>query len=63
MNKKGFTLTELLIVLAMLSTLAAIAIPTYSMYRTKAHNSAALSDLKNVKTLLELYYEEHQQYP
>ena len=63
MNKKGFTLTELVIVLAMLSTLTAISIPIYSMYRTRACNTAAVSDLKNVKTLLELYYQEHQQYP
>jgi prepilin-type N-terminal cleavage/methylation domain-containing protein len=63
MGKKGFTLTELVIVLAMLSTLTAIAVPIFSMYRTRAHNTAALSDLKNVRTLLELYYQEHQQYP
>lgn len=59
----GFTLIELLIVVAIIGILAAIAIPQFSAYRAKAYNSAATSDLKNVKTSLESYFMEHYIYP
>ena len=62
-NQKGFTLIELLIVVAIIGILAAIAIPQFAAYRTKAYNSAAQSDLKNTKTSLEAYYADNQIYP
>jgi len=62
-NQKGFTLIELLIVVAIIGILAAIAIPQFSAYRQKAYNSAANSDLKNMKTGFEAYQAENQEYP
>lgn len=62
-SKKGFTLIELLIVVAIIGILAAIAIPQFSNYRVRSFNTAAASDLKNVKTALEAYYSEYQEYP
>ncbi len=62
-SKKGFTLIELLIVVAIIGILAAIAIPQFSSYRAKAYNSAAQSDLKNLKTALESFYADNQKYP
>ena len=62
-NQKGFTLIELLIVVAIIGILAAIAIPQFSAYRQKAYNSAANSDLKNIKTGYEAFMAETQQYP
>ena len=62
-SKKGFTLIELLIVVAIIGILAAIAIPQFASYRQKAYNSAAQSDLKNVKTNLESYFADFQRYP
>ena len=62
-SQKGFTLIELLIVVAIIGILAAIAIPQFASYRQKAYNSAAQSDLKNLKTGMEAYMADNQEYP
>ena len=62
-NRKGFTLIELLIVVAIIGILAAIAIPQFSAYRAKAYNNSANSDLKNIKTGMEAFMADNQEYP
>ena len=62
-SQKGFTLIELLIVVAIIGILAAIAIPQFAAYRQKAYNSGAQSDLKNMKTGMESYMADNQEYP
>jgi len=62
-DQKGFTLVELMIVVAIIGILAAIAIPQFTSYRAKAFNSAAQSDLRNFKTAMEAAYADDQQYP
>ena len=49
-KEKGFTLIELMIVVAIIGILAAIAIPQFSAYRAKAFNAAAQTDLRNLMT-------------
>jgi type IV pilus assembly protein PilA len=61
-NEKGFTLIELMIVVAIIGILAALAIPLLDMYRGKAFNAAAASDVRTIKTALEAYYSDHQVY-
>ncbi len=55
-NSKGFTLIELMIVIAIIGILAAIAIPNFIAYRNKAYCSAAESDANATAAALADYF-------
>ncbi len=61
-NEKGFTLIELMIVIAIIGILAAIAIPQFSAYRKRSYNAAANADLRNAATAQEAYYVDWEIY-
>ena len=61
-KEKGFTLIELMIVIAIIGILAAIAIPQFSAYRTRSYNSAAQADLRNAATAQEAYFVDENTY-
>ncbi len=61
-NEKGFTLIELLVVIAIIGILAAIAIPQFAEYKTRAFNSRAQSDLRNGLTAEEAYFVDNEEY-
>jgi len=61
-KNEGFTLIELMIVIAIIGILAAIAIPQFSAYRIRSYNSAADADLRNAATAQEAYYVDKQTY-
>jgi len=61
-KEKGFTLIELMIVVAIIGILAAIAIPQFSNYRTKAFNAAAVSDLHTARLAEEALFADYQAY-
>lgn len=52
---KGFTLIELMIVIAIIAILAAILIPNFIRAREEAQLSACESNLKNISTSIEMY--------
>jgi prepilin-type N-terminal cleavage/methylation domain-containing protein len=61
--EKGFTLIELLMVVAIIAVLAAIALPQFIAYRTRAIDTQMKSDLKNAAMAMESYFAEFKIYP
>ncbi len=56
---KGFTLIEVVVVIAIIGILTAIAIPKYSQYRKRSYDAAANSDAKNAYIAAVAYFTDY----
>ena len=61
--QRGFTLIELMIVVAIIAILAGILIPNFVNARASAQTAACESNLQEIATAMELYYADNQAYP
>ncbi len=62
-KQKGFTLVELLIVVIILAILAAIVVPQFASSTDDAKDSALASNLASIRSAIDLYYQQHGEYP
>lgn len=62
-HERGFTLIELMIVVAIIAILAGILIPNFVNARSQAQTAACESNMRSIATALELYYADNQVYP
>jgi general secretion pathway protein G len=63
MNRRAFTLVEIIIVVTILGILAAVVLPAYQGQTTSARESAAKDSLKTMRIQIELYKLQHDGIP
>jgi prepilin-type N-terminal cleavage/methylation domain-containing protein len=62
-NQRGFTLLELLVVVAIIGALAGIAIPQYNSLREKGERASIISECGSIYRMLIVYFIEYDGYP
>jgi len=62
-QNRGLTLIELMIVVAIIGTLAAIAVPTFTSYRVKAQRTRTILELGVIEKEVLGYYIENDSFP
>jgi len=62
-NQKAFSLIELLVVITIIGILSTVASVSLGSSREKARDAKRLSDIKQIQTSLEMYYDAKRQYP
>ena len=60
---KGFTLMELLAVIAIIAILSAIIVPVFMRAKHAAKKNADISSMNELRTALQLYYTDFGSYP
>lgn len=62
-KKKGFTLIELLVVIAIIGLLATLSIIALNTAQAKARDVKRMSDVREIRTALEMYFSSENEYP
>ena len=60
MNNKGFSLVELIVVIAIMAVLVGVLAPQFIKYVEKSRQSTDLSNLDSIKTVVESYYADKE---
>jgi prepilin-type N-terminal cleavage/methylation domain-containing protein len=60
-NKQGFTLVEIMIVVAIIGLLAAIAIPNFVRARTQSQKNACINNLRQIDSAVQTWALENKQ--
>ncbi len=62
-NKNGFSLIELLVAIAVIATIIGLALPNFLGARSRARDARRKGELHQLKTALQLYYNDYKAYP
>lgn len=62
-KQSGFSVLEILIVIAILGILISIAIPAYENYRDKQHFTQAKTDILEIQGIIDRFYVENNRFP
>jgi len=62
-NKKGFTIIELLVVVAIIGILSTISVVAFNVARMRNRDTKRLADMKQISTGLDLYFNDNGLYP
>ncbi|HBV89016.1 MAG TPA: prepilin-type cleavage/methylation domain-containing protein [Desulfosporosinus sp.] len=62
-KQKGFTLVELIVVIAIIGILAGIMLPRYYSFTDDARMGAAISEAKSIRTMGETFYAKYGEWP
>ena len=61
--KKGFTLVELLVVIAIIALLSTLSVVALNSARAKSRDARRQSDIRQIRTALEMYFDSNMAYP
>lgn len=63
LKQRGFTLIELLVVIAIIGILSAVVLVSLNSARAKSRDARRLSDIRQIMTAMEIYYNDNGAYP
>jgi general secretion pathway protein G len=60
---RGWTIVELMLVIGLVGTLVAVALPLYDNHRDKVRRAQAIQDISTMSAAIEHYWQDHRAYP